>query len=709
MKISKKLPIIMVSMALLSSVIVGVVVLKRASNDAFIATEEKLQALSISKKSALSSYLESIQQDLSSLSKSPFVREALLDFKKGWEDFGYNQKNKLQQLYITDNPNPTGSKEELDYAKDGSLYSSYHEKYHPWFRHFLRQKEYYDIFLFDTEGNLVYTVFKELDYATNLEKGEYKDTDLGNAFRAAVSNYNSGKQSFFDFKPYAPSHGAAASFISQPILFENGELAGVLVFQMPISRIDAVMQQNEGMGESGRSYLVGSDKLMRNNLKNEDTILKTKVDTEVVKMALNNELGYKVINSFDGKVTVASYIPFEFMGANFAMISEEDYDEVMQPIRSMQKIAMVSALVVVAIFTVLSILFSRGISSPITKMVKIMRDIADGNSSVEIPGLDKKDEIGEMAKALQVFKENALEKGQLEKDRKLADIKAEEDKKKAMHDLASRFEQSVQGMLNSVAAAATQLSHTAESMGNNVNDVNNKTKDVSNSSGRTSQNVSTVAAASEEMLASVNEISSQVTKSTEVVNDAVKKAVNAESSARSLEIASSEIGSVVKLIRDIAEQINLLALNATIESARAGEAGKGFAVVASEVKNLSNQATRATEDIASQIENVQSISSEVSEALNAIKSAVDKVNEYSGGISAAVEEQTATTYEITKNMQVASQETQEVTSHISDITNLASHAKEASVQMLEASQGVSREAEKLNMAFANFLNEVRHG
>ena len=278
-----------------------------------------------------------------------------------------------------------------------------------------------------------------------------------------------------------------------------------------------------------------------------------------------------------------------------------------------------------------------------------------------------------------------------------------------MHDLANRFEQSVQGMLNSVAAAATQLSHTAESMGNNVNDVDSKTQYVSNSSGRTSQNVATVAAASEEMLASVNEISSQVIKSTEVVNDAVRKAVHAESSARSLENASNEIGSVVKLIRDIAEQINLLALNATIESARAGEAGKGFAVVASEVKNLSNQATRATEDIASQIENVQSISSEVSDALNAIKSAVDKVNEYSGGISAAVEEQTATTYEITKNMQVASQETQEVTSHISDITNLASNAKEASNQMLEASQGVSREAEKLNVAFANFLNEVRHG
>ena len=195
----------------------------------------------------------------------------------------------------------------------------------------------------------------------------------------------------------------------------------------------------------------------------------------------------------------------------------------------------------------------------------------------------------------------------------------------------------------------------------------------------------------------------------EVVNDAVKKADDAEVSAKTLENASNEIGNVVKLIRDIAEQINLLALNATIESARAGEAGKGFAVVASEVKNLSNQATKATEDIASQIENVQSISSEVLGSLNAIKGAVDKVNEYSGGISAAVEEQTATTSEITKNMQVASNDTQEVTGHISDITNIASQAKESSSQMIEASVKLSKEAEQLNLTFSNFLREVRNG
>ena len=346
---------------------------------------------------------------------------------------------------------------------------------------------------------------------------------------------------------------------------------------------------------------------------------------------------------------------------------------------------------------------------PQSKIIKAMQSIAEDKTDVEIPSLEKQDEIGDMAKTLQVFKENAIEKKRLEESRKVAEVRAEEDKKKAMFDLASRFEERVQGMIQSVAAAATELSQTAESMESNVKDVDSKSKDASLSSGRTSQNVATVASASEEMSASVKEISSQVIKSTQVVNDAVRKADAAELSAKSLETASNDIGNVVKLIRDIAEQINLLALNATIESARAGEAGKGFAVVASEVKNLSNQATKATEDISTQIESVQAISAEVFGALNAIKSAVDKVNEYSGGISAAVEEQSATTAEIARNMVVASKGTQEVSDNIKDISDIASVAKDSSMQMLDASRMLSKEAEHLSSAVSGFLSEIRNG
>jgi methyl-accepting chemotaxis protein len=483
---------------------------------------------------------------------------------------------------------------------------------------------------------------------------------------------------------------------------------------MPVGRINSVMQFSDGMGETGETYLVGGDYFMRSDSRfaKESTILKTKVETETVKAALKGSIedeGSELITGYSGKKVLSSYGLIDFLGTKFVILAEMDEAEVLAPIRNMQMVVVLSALVALTIIAVISVFVSRRISAPITKMVGVMKQIAEDKTDVEIPSLEKQDEIGDMAKTLQVFKENAIENKRLEESRKVAEVRAEEDKKKAMFDLASRFEERVQGMIQSVAAAATELSQTAESMESNVKDVDSKSKDASLSSGRTSQNVATVASASEEMSASVKEISSQVIKSTQVVNDAVRKADAAELSAKSLETASNDIGNVVKLIRDIAEQINLLALNATIESARAGEAGKGFAVVASEVKNLSNQATKATEDISTQIESVQAISAEVFGALNAIKSAVDKVNEYSGGISAAVEEQSATTAEIARNMVVASKGTQEVSDNIKDISDIASVAKDSSMQMLDASRMLSREAEQLSAAVSGFLSEIRNG
>lgn len=369
------------------------------------------------------------------------------------------------------------------------------------------------------------------------------------------------------------------------------------------------------------------------------------------------------------------------------------------------------ALSIIALLLSLFVPFYAYLSifSPQQRLIDAMQRLTEGDTNIEITGLGRKDEIGAISAALQVFKDAAIKKAQMEAEQQQVQQRAQEEKKKMMHQLAQRFEEKVQNMINGVAKASMELNLTAESMKQHVDNVNVKARSAALSSSQTSQNVHTVASASEEMAASVREISSQVGKSTQVVNEAVKRADAAGGSAASLEAAATKIGDVVGLIRDIAEQINLLALNATIESARAGEAGRGFAVVASEVKNLASQTTQATEDIAQQIDAVQGVSKQVVEALTTIKTTIDNVNQFSGGIASAVEEQTATTNEIAQNMQVAARGSEEINTSLTDITNVISTASASSQQMLGASQILLKESDRLSSEVGQFLAEIREG
>lgn len=345
--------------------------------------------------------------------------------------------------------------------------------------------------------------------------------------------------------------------------------------------------------------------------------------------------------------------------------------------------------------------------NPLRDIIQQMMQLAQGNLDMDIRGADRKDEVGSMSRAMQVFKDNAMKTKELEAERLEGEQRAQEEKKQAMHEMAHRFEQRVQGIISSVAAASTQLLQTAQGMSSVMEEANTKAASVARAAEATTGNVQTVASAAEEMTASVKEISSQVSKSTHVVADTVSKAEHADSNAKELEGAAQQIGHVVQLIQDIAEQINLLALNATIESARAGDAGKGFAVVASEVKNLATQTTKATEEIASQIEGIQIISKSVVEALNAIKGSIDHVSEYAGGIASAVEEQSAVTDEIAANMQTAASGTNDIRVNINEVTTSATNAKDSANTVLEASRSLSVEAETLSREVADFLAEIR--
>jgi PAS domain S-box-containing protein len=361
-----------------------------------------LFSLMKNKSGELTSYLNSLEADMKFLSAAPQTKKALLDFKEAWNELGGNQKDLLQKLYITDNPNPTGSKHLLDYAEDGSRYSAVHKKNHPWLRSFLVQRDYYDIFLFDLNGDLVYTVFKELDYATNLQTGEWKDSDLGNAFRAALEK-PSGEVSFFDFKPYKPSFDVPASFISTRIDDENGNAVGVLVFQMPVAKLNAIFSNTEGLGETGEISLYGSDFKMRNNSRfskdGETTILKREWKVDHIEESLAGESDYQFGTNYEGVESVLAHMPFDWKGTKFALVTSVNLDEFSKPLEELESEVIINTSIALSICAILGWLVAKGISKNLTSLSRSVQQIAQGENVV-VPLQDSRDELGDISRSL---------------------------------------------------------------------------------------------------------------------------------------------------------------------------------------------------------------------------------------------------------------------------------------------------------------------
>ncbi|PCJ99190.1 MAG: methyl-accepting chemotaxis protein [Zetaproteobacteria bacterium] len=711
-KISKKLPIIIVLCAITSAAIIGVLSYVKARDAVIYAQEEKLVALKETRKKQLGDYLGSIEEDLLAVASNPFTLKALQSFEAAWADLALqgNQTEILQRLYITGNSHALGEKEKLDYALDGSLYSRAHATYHPWFRSFLYAREYYDIFLFDLDGNLVYTVFKENDYATNINTGEWKDTDLGNVFRAARDSGRAGDKHFFDFKPYSPSHGVPASFISTPIVDHKGQMKGVLVYQMPIGRINGIMQEAAGMGESGETYIVGADFLMRSDSRfleegAETSILNTKVDGQTVRDALKGGSGVAIVPDYRGINVSSAYTLFEFLGTKWVVLAEIDESEMLRPVIQMRDQALMVIVILMVIIVGVGVFFSRMITRPISTITGAMEVLARGDTSIDIPESGRADEIGDMSKALEVFKNNRIEADRIAEEQVQSQEKQVE-RAKNLEDITSEFETKVSDLINGLAAASTELDATAKSMSGIAAQTTEQTEAMTRASTSASENIQTVAGASEELSASIQELSQQVQTTSKAANMATEDVEKASAQIESLLAASEKIGAVVSLIQDIAEQTNLLALNATIESARAGDAGKGFAVVANEVKSLAQETSSATEQIAGEVDTVQKEVRSAVEAIKNIDVKIREVNDSATAIAAAIEEQNATTEEITRNTQTSATNMQELNGNVASVNEAAQTTGEAANDVLNASGELGRQTETLRQQVAEFLKKV---
>ncbi|UMY17051.1 methyl-accepting chemotaxis protein [Methylobacterium organophilum] len=349
----------------------------------------------------------------------------------------------------------------------------------------------------------------------------------------------------------------------------------------------------------------------------------------------------------------------------------------------------------------------RGVLAPLSAITAMMRRLATGDVTQAVPGIGRRDEIGDMAASVQVFKDNIVRTRQLEAETALARASAEEQRKAALRQMADGFEAAVGGVIGMVSSSATELHATARTMSATATETATQSTTVAAAAEQAAGNVGTVAAAAEQLGTSVQEVGRQVAGSAELAQRAVREADQTGALVQALRSAVSRIGDVVGLISDIAGQTNLLALNATIEAARAGSAGKGFAVVASEVKALAEQTEKATGEIAGQIHQIQASTGEAAASIAGITGRIREISDVATSIAAAVEEQGAATQEIVRNVSQAAQGTGEVRHNIAGVAGAAEETGAAASQVLGAASELSRQSEHLAAEVGRFLATVR--
>ena len=372
-----------------------------------------------------------------------------------------------------------------------------------------------------------------------------------------------------------------------------------------------------------------------------------------------------------------------------------------------KSISTISSAIVTAIAVGFILFLMSGIIRPLWRMNKAMRVLAGGDLAIDNPDKDRGDEIGDMAKSLEVFRANGLEVERLRLEQEEQRQRAEIEKRQAMNTLAEQFDASVKSVVSAVSTAARQLQGNAQTLSANAEQTSRQSMAVSAAAQQASENVGTVAAATEELTASIHEVSRQVTESSRMAKGAVDEANRTNHTISGLVSAAQKIGEVVGLINSIASQTNLLALNATIEAARAGEAGKGFAVVASEVKNLANQTAKATEEISSQIGEMQSVTGNAVQAIRGITGSIQRMSEITATIAVAVEQQGAATTEIARNIIEASRGTAEVSSNIDGVTEAARVTGGEAMETLTAANDLQHHSDALASEVDRFVSRVR--
>lgn len=718
----------------ISSIVLGY----NASSSAFSALEEssqsRLMAVRDITKGRIEDYFSTLNKQVKTFSNDRMIIDAMKDFQSAYHNYpdqttqsisharealrgyyktqfnpAYQQRNQgnsasidqwlanlsdtavlLQHKLIIDNSNGIGEKHLQDSLNDNSQYDETHSLYHPAIKDYLTQFEYYDIFLVDSNtGNIVYSVFKELDYATSLTQGSFASSGLANAFNKANALSDNQVAVFEDFASYGPSYQDPAAFIASPI-FENGVKIGVLIFQMPIGKLNEIMTHNNdwlnaGLGKSGETYLVGSDNTLRsqsrfliedkagyinaishagisqdtiNTISNKGTAISLQPVTSITsKNALDGKRGIEIVNDYRGIPVLSAYAPINISGLKWAIMAELDESEAFEKAYAMSTsieiYAMVIGLVLITSGMIGGWYFAGSISAPIVRLSDNINTIEDSSDlTYRLTALGT-DEIGSASKALNSMLIK-FQTGLTNVSNNASRIATAAEQTSIVTSQNSDRLDEQQNQTTQVATAMEQMTITVESVAQNLNETVNAVKTVDEQSNQGHETMRST-------IGSVNLLATQIEQASKVIRD--------------FENHSSEIVAVLDVIKGVAEQTNLLALNAAIEAARAGEQGRGFAVVADEVRALAGRTQTSTSEIGAVIDklktsaeeaviamdqsqaltqDVVSQSATAEQAFSEVSSSVASIAQMNTQIASAVEEQRATSVDINKNINAIS-------------------------------------------------------